>query len=158
MSRLKVADFYYGAVLSILFNNGLKPALIEGNNDRQVYDLTTNKGECRLFIKYRACKQDTKKSDYYSWVFNISAEGEELQEYMENEYNLVLALVCGSENLTESEIALLDKEQITEILNHKKTSITISRKKGEKAFRIPTDSGRATGIKIKSNRFEELFK
>jgi len=28
--RLKMADFYYGAVLSSLFNAGIRPALIEG--------------------------------------------------------------------------------------------------------------------------------
>jgi hypothetical protein len=29
MSKIKVADFYYGAVLSMLFSHGIKPALIE---------------------------------------------------------------------------------------------------------------------------------
>ena len=54
MPKLKVADFYYGSVLSLLFNNHIVPALVEGNSDRQVYDLTTNQAEFRLFIKYRS--------------------------------------------------------------------------------------------------------
>jgi len=44
MLRFKVADFYCNAVLSMLFNNKITHALVEGNDDRQVYDLTTNDG------------------------------------------------------------------------------------------------------------------
>ncbi|MDI3476620.1 MAG: hypothetical protein PWQ59_145 [Thermoanaerobacterium sp.] len=51
MSKLKVADFYYGAVLSMLFTRGIVPALVECNNDRQVYDFTTDNADFRLFIK-----------------------------------------------------------------------------------------------------------
>lgn len=45
MARLKTADFYYGAVLSMLFNSHINPALIEGGEDRQVYDFTTKKAD-----------------------------------------------------------------------------------------------------------------
>jgi len=157
MSRLMVADFYYGAVLSMLFNNGIEPALIDANENRQVYDFITNQGECRFFVKYRADKQNTKKSDYSSWVFNLSADIDKLQQYIDEGFNLNLALVCGAANLVESELVVLDKEQISQILNLEKTSITISRKKGEKAYRIPTEGGRESGIKVKYKRFEELF-
>ena len=61
MSKIKVADFYYGAVLSMLFSHGIKPALVENGADRQVYDITTNKSEFRLYVKYRANKTDTKE-------------------------------------------------------------------------------------------------
>jgi len=60
MAKLKVSDFYYGAVLSLLFNKGINPALVEGDSNRQVYDISTDKGDFRLFIKYRADKQDIK--------------------------------------------------------------------------------------------------
>ena len=53
MSKIKVSDFYYGAVLSMLFNRHISPALVESDDDRQVYDLTTNKDNYRLYIKYR---------------------------------------------------------------------------------------------------------
>ena len=38
MSKIKVADFYYGAVLSMLFNNHINPALVEGDDDRQGFN------------------------------------------------------------------------------------------------------------------------
>ena len=72
MAKIKAADFYYGAVLSMLFNKHINPALLESNDDRQIYDLTTNKGDLRLFIKYRADRQKTKTPDYYSWLFTLT--------------------------------------------------------------------------------------
>ena len=157
MSKIKVADFYYGAVLSMLFHNGVMPALVENGDDRQVYDFTTDKSECRLFIKYRANKQDTKKPDYSSWIFAISDDKAELQKYIDEGKNLLLALVCVSSELDKSQLAILDKSQIQDILSREKTSITISRIKGEKAFRISVGGGRENSIQVKCNRFEELF-
>ena len=157
MSRIKVADFYYGAVLSMLFSHGIKPALIENSDDRQVYDFTTDKSECRLFIKYRANKQGTKKPDYSSWLFAIADDKSELQKYIDEGKNLLLAFVCGSSELDKSQLAILDKSQIQDILSREKTSITISRIKGEKAFRISVGGGRENSIQVKCNRFEELF-
>lgn len=158
MSKIKIADFYYGAVLSMLFNNRIIPALVEGDDDRQVYDMTTNKGSYRLFIKYRADKQSVKTPDYNSWVFTLTdTDKKEIQSYIDNSYNLVLALVCGVSGLNDSEIAVLDKDQIRQILGLGKNSITISRKKSEHAYRISIGGGRNKAIQIKTNQFEEIF-
>lgn len=157
MSKFKVSDFYYGAVLSMLFSHGIKPALIENGHDRQVYDFTTDNASFRLMVKYRGEKIDTKKPDYSSWVFNISAEQKEIRQYINEGKNLILALVCGTAELGDSQLAVLDSEQLTQILDKGKTSFTINIKKGERAFRIPFDNDRENGIKVKCNRFEELF-
>lgn len=158
MSKIKVADFYYGAVLSMLFNNNINPALVEGNDDRQVYDLTTDTGVCRLFIKYRANKQDTKTPDYNSWVFVVTdSDKKEMVDYLHSGYNLLLALVCGVTGISGSEIAVLDKYQIEELIGLGKNSITISRKKNERAYRISVGGGREKAMQIRNNRFEELF-
>lgn len=158
MSKIKVADFYYGAVLSMLFNNHINPALVEGDDDRQVYDLTTDTGECRLFIKYRADKQETKTLDYNSWLFTFTdSDKSEIQSYIKSGYNLLLALVCGVEGLSNSEIAVVDKDQIKQLNGLGKSSITISRKKNERAYRISVGGGRENAMQIKTNRFEELF-
>jgi len=157
MSKIKVADFYYGAVLSMLFSHGINPALIENSDDRQVYDFTTNKNKFRLFVKYRAMKQNTKREDYNSWLFTIAQDTSEIQSYIDNGANIILGLVCGSDNLAESELAVLDTEQIRQILVLEKSSITISRKKGERAFRISMGGGRDEALQVKCNRFEELL-
>lgn len=153
MSKFKVADFYYGAVLSMLFNRGIAPALVESNNDRQVYDFATDNGDFRLFIKYRALGRKGKNPDYKSWQFILTDDDlNKIYEYMEENGNLLLALVCGDENLNKSELAIMNIEEIRKCLINNKTSFTISRIKGEKAFRISMGGGRNYSIKIPSNR------
>ncbi|KKQ05059.1 MAG: hypothetical protein US15_C0036G0006 [Candidatus Moranbacteria bacterium GW2011_GWF1_36_4] len=157
MSKLKVTDFYYGAVLSTLFNNHFKPALVEGGDDRQVYDLTTDNNAFRLFIKYCGEKKNTKTEDYNSWTFGLNdSDKKEILSYIANGYNLMVALLCGVEGLAESEIAVLSKEKIQQIIELEKTSITISRKKSERAFRISIGNGRENAIQIKANIFDEM--
>lgn len=164
MSKVRTADFYYGAVLSVLFNNksngSITPAIVEGDDDRQVYDFTTDNIQFRLFVKYRADKQQKDNdTEYQSWLFTFTEnDRNEIQSYInDKDCNLIIALMCGSKNLTESEIALLDKEQIEEIIALNKTSITISRKKGERDFRISKGGGRDNSIKVKADRFKQLF-
>lgn len=53
MVKVKLADFYYGVVLSMLFNKNITPALVESNDNRRICDLMTNNAEYRLYIKYR---------------------------------------------------------------------------------------------------------
>ena len=151
MSKLKKADFYYGAVLSTLLNNGICPMLIEGGEDRQIYDFTTNHKDFRLFVKYTSLPIDTKTKDYASWQFVFSKDDvKEIQEYLESEKEFSVGLVCGNNPLQQSHYAVIPKSSIQEILNQKKTSITISLRKGEKAFRISIGGGRENAIKIKT--------
>lgn len=158
MSRIKVSDFYYGAVLSMLMSNGVRPVLIESDTNRRVYDLTTDNEDCRLFMKYRADKLDIKTQDYNSWSFNFTdRDKDEIRRYINEVYNLIIALICGVADLADSEVAVLDKEQIQELIALDKDSITISRRKNERAYRIPLDGGRENAMLVKYNRFEELF-
>lgn len=64
----------------------------------------------------------------------------------------LLALVCGDENLNKSELAIMNIEDIRKCLSSNKTSFTISRIKGEKAYRVSMGGGRDNSIKIPSNR------
>ena len=158
MSKIKVSDFYYGAVLSMLLSNGVKPVLLESDENRQVYDLATDNGECRLFMKYRRDKQDTKTQDYSSWTFVLTdSDKEEITGYIQEGFNLIVALVCGVADLAESEVAVLDRDQIQELIMLDKNSITISRKKNERAYRISIGGGRENAMLVRANRFEELF-
>jgi len=71
---------------------------------------------------------------------------------------LWLHLCANIEGLAESEIAVLNKDEIMQIIDLQKISITISRKKNERAFRILIGGGRDNSMQIKANRFDELFK
>lgn len=151
MSMLKEADFYYGAILSTLLNHNICPALIEGGTDRQVYDFTTDHKDFRLFVKYRSAP-GTKTKDYNSWQFVFSdSDIQELKDYMALDLELSVGLVCGQEPLHQSEYAVLHKDIVEKIFAEGKKSITISRKKGEKAFRISVGGGRNNALMVKAN-------
>ena len=45
MARLITADFYYECVLSMLFNNGVIPTLVENSQERRIYNFLTDNGD-----------------------------------------------------------------------------------------------------------------
>lgn len=152
MSKLREADFYYGAVLSTLINNGICPMLIEGGDDRQVYDFTTDKKDFRLFVKYRSAPNNTKTAGYNSWKFELSDnELCEIKQYLQSGKEFCLGLVCGYEELIKSQYAVLYKENVEALLEQGKRKFTISRKTGEHNFRIPMGGGRENSLKVKTN-------
>lgn len=153
MSILKEADFYYGAVLSTLINRGICPALVESGKDRQIYDFVTNKKEFRLFVKYRSRAINTKTPEYSSWQFHFSDDDKrELTLFMSDEKHLSVGLVCGEDQLNKSQYAVLHREEVIRLFDEQKDSFTISRKTGEKAFRISIGGGRENALQIPSNR------
>lgn len=153
MSKLKEADFYYGAVLSTLFNNGICPMLIEGGKDRQVYEFSTDYKDFRLFVKYRSSGREGAKDGYMSWQFVLSEQDiKELKKYIADSRHLAVGLVCGADMLNESQYAVLNKDDIDQVLAADKKSLTLSRKKGERAFRLSLGGGRDSAYLIPSNR------
>lgn len=124
----------------------------------KLYNLTTDNNECRLFIEYRSDKVETKTGDYNSWAFTLTKRDKsEIKAIIDKGHNLVLALVCGVEELGNSELVLLDKEQVKKLLDLGKESMTVSRKKHEKAYRISIGGGRENAMQVAVNRFDELF-
>ena len=153
MAKLKEADFYYGSIISMLLNNKICPVLVEGGTDRQVYEFTTNEGNFKLFLKYRSEPIPTKTYGYQSWQFVFSAgDIAELRRYVSENKHLSVGLVCGTSILSNSEYAVLHKEEISELLDAGRTSLTISRRSGEKAFRISVGGGRENAMTVESNR------
>ena len=152
MANLKEADFYYGSVLSRLLCRNINPAIVENGNDRQIMKFTTNQGDFIMFLKYRS-KPVTKKDGYRSWEFTFSANDlTELRQFLSQPIHLSLGLVCADDKLDTSEYAVLHKTDIQSIFVLGKTSFTISRKKGEHAYRVFIGGGRSKAILIPSNR------
>jgi hypothetical protein len=152
MANLKIADFYYGSVLSMLFNAGLVPTLIEGSEERRIYKLTMNEGDVLLFIKYRTKPNKTKNPDYKSWLFCLTEDDKLKIEELSKENSLKFVLVLGMEKLNDSELAILEPDEIKFIINSGKDSFTITRKKNERAFRIILDGSRKNSLKIPTSR------
>ncbi len=155
MAKLYEYDFYYGAALSHLFNKKIDPALVEDGADRQVYDFTTDKGNFRLFLKYRS-EPTTKTESYNSWQFGFSkSEIKELNDYIKLDKQIVIGLICGQEPKNESQFAILHKEYVEELMEKVfekgKTRFTIGRQKRGRYFRVPMGGGRANDMQIRAN-------
>ena len=151
MGRMSQADFFFGAALSVLFNNRMIPALVENGTERRIYDVVTNSGNYRIFMKYRT-KPSTDNNDLSSWQFMFN--NEEVDDFRNNlNESILLILICGKEELKDSEMAVLDSTQIKQaICDTRKTSITIGRKKHARNFYISMGGGRINDLLIKANR------
>ena len=123
MCYLKTSDFYYGAFLSALMNTAeINLCLFERNktDSRRTYRITTNKAEYTVFAKYvkpTVSRSGTTKH----WVFQFSKrEIERLIDVRQQSENVRLALICTSERLAESELALINYEQAMDAMGVKK--------------------------------------
>lgn len=153
MGKMSQADFFFGAALSVLFNNNMVPVLVENGSDRRIYDVTTNDGDFRLYMKYRK-KPSTDNEFLTSWQFIFSQE--EIEEFKNKcKENIRLILICGKENLKNSEFAVLYNSEIKEaICDSEKNSITIGRKKHARNFYISMRGGRKNDLHITANRLD----
>lgn len=63
MSIIKVADFYYGSVLTIIFSNKITTDVVESRLDKHIYDSASKNMDYRVFIKYWTDKKEVKITD-----------------------------------------------------------------------------------------------
>lgn len=121
MGAFKKADYYYGALLSLLMNNGMKPALFEKENydDRKRYTVTTNNGEYEFYCKYMS--NPTGKDDL-TWSFNFTdKECKEISSLLKLEKKIIFALICTQKDLTSTkqEVALVYKDEFVKCVELK---------------------------------------
>ncbi|MET3211787.1 UNVERIFIED_CONTAM: hypothetical protein ABIC26_004755 [Paenibacillus sp. PvR008] len=155
MAKVTQADFYFGAALSLLFNNNMIPALIEGGDDRRVYKISTNTSNYDIYMKYRS-KRTTGNEEYSSWQFIFSEDDINEINKLSND-NFKMLLICGKEKLNKSEIVILEHNEIkTCLLEADKKSFTISRRKNEKYYRIFMGGGRENSLQIKANLLSQI--
>lgn len=153
MGRMSQSDFFFGAALSVLFNNKMVPALVENGSERRIYDVTTNDGDYRLYMKYRT-KPSTDNDDLTSWQFSFTEE--EIEDFRNNcQETARLILICGKEELKNSQIAVLYYSEIKQtICDSGKSSITIGRRKHARNFYISMGGGRVNDLLITANRID----
>ena len=159
MAEIKMCDYYYGAVLSNLFNHNVAPALIENGDKRRVFSFTTNNTEFTLFVKYSSkAVTNNVNNGFRSWKFVLTDDYQKISEYLSNNSNVLLALVCATEELKGSELALLDSSELRQLIATSKSSINISRRKNERYYTIAVDKNRTDNcIKIKANKLDDML-
>ena len=102
MGVLCKADYYYGAVLSVLINGGLAPALFEKENgNRQIYEVSTNNDDYMIYTKYHTSPTGSKD---FTWSFTFSdRELEEINKLKDEnkDKTLVFAFICSQKQLSD---------------------------------------------------------
>lgn len=149
MAQVKLLDSYYGMALSWLFRNKIQPVLISAGEQKQIYEFTTNtsRKDFILYLMYRKQRENIK-DDYASWHFGDIRENiAELEKHAAQGKNPVLALICVKKDLKDSEIGFLFQKDLQKIKD--RTSVTLSRKKREKSFRIQMGGKRDDAVSVK---------
>ena len=125
--------------------------LIEGGDDRQVYDFTTDHKDFRVYLKYRSMPNKTKTEGYSSWTFPFTDnEIAEIRQYLVSGKEFSVGLICGAKELKYSQYAVLKKDIVEELLTRNIFSPTISIKKNEQYFRISIGGGRENSLTVKA--------
>jgi len=118
VGKLSKADFYYGALLSNLINSGFLPAIFERGENRRIYTFSNDSGDYMIFAKYVSEPSKRQKKNVQVWQFNFSQEEiEKIRSYENIKHQHYFALICGKEELKDSEIALLSLTDIKECLD-----------------------------------------
>jgi hypothetical protein len=132
-------DFYFGAILSVLLGGKHKqytPSLISTDNKSgRIYEFTVNNEPDFLLIMTYAShpRKDTYDKDFDSWSLPFNNEQrQKIKEYMDSGKAIKIACMCGKIPLQESELALMDNEDIAQTIYRDgkvKKSVTIRRGK-----------------------------
>jgi len=118
--RVYKGDFYYGALLSVLINNGISPYILETSDSRKIFELSTNSGKYKIYTKYVTSPKRGSNGKRLLWNFTFNKkEIEEIKRLLNNEGNLYFAFVCGQKEFETGncEITLLSAEQLKECIN-----------------------------------------
>ena len=161
MAETKKSHHYFGAALSHLINNGFKIAIIESLTNINIYSISTDTSESKLFMKYRAINRQSKKNNSRSWDFSFSAPeiyriwGETIE--IEDNTERYLLLVCSQKDLKNTEFVLLDKKFMHDIFFQKeKISITIRIEKHKMHTNVHLGKSKETCLQLPRNIIDLL--
>lgn len=139
-------DFYCGAFLSFLLNNGIVPALFDKRNDRnrKIYDFSTDKGDYRVYVKYsESPSSENTWKDSAIWNFPLTdSQIDEIKNIDVEDRELYFVFVCGNIKLNKSRIAVIKKDDIFNCIDlsrddkYKLQNIKIRLVKGHRDFDV----------------------
>lgn len=173
--RITREDFYCGAFLSYLLNNGIVPALFDDKSDlnRKVYDFTTDKGDFRVYVKCSerpSSESDNKSSAIWSFPFTEN-QIDEIKSLNDGRKQLYFAFVCGRPEFYKSRIAVIPEDIVLQCIDvtrsnkYKQQCIKVKLAKGEWNFSVygtaRADKDKATGqdtsFKVRVKNIDDLF-
>lgn len=145
---MKIAkeDFYCGAFLSFLLNNGIKPALFEEGivDNRKIYDFTTDKDDFRVYVKFTekpSSKSDSKGTNIWNFPFT-DKQVEEIKNLPCDNRQVYFVFICGNLILNETKIAVVSYADVLQCIDinridkYKSQSIKVKLGKGGHNFQV----------------------
>ncbi len=108
---VRKADFYYGAFLSVIMNNGIRPVIVEVGDKRNIYDITTDKYDYRIYTKYSV---NSNLNDNLWNVIFVESEIEEMKELIDSHDKLLFVIICTYKNIksNNTEIVILNAKDL----------------------------------------------
>lgn len=166
-------DFYCGAFLSFLLNNGITPALFEERVDinRKIYDFKINKGDFRVYVKCSenpSSESDLKSSSIWNFPFT-EGQIDEIKYIESVNRKLYFVFVCGRSSLNKSRIAVIPEDIISQCIDvnrtdkYKSQSVKIRIIKGHREFdvygtaRSDKLNAKDNTLKVRVKNIDELF-
>lgn len=144
--KITKEDFYCGAFLSFLLNNGIKPALFEEGvvDNRKIYDFTTDKDDFRVYVKFSE-KPASKSEIKGSCIWNFPFTDRQLQEIKNlhiDKRKIYFVFICGSMPFNETKIATVSYEDVLQCIElnpldkYKSQGIKIRLQKNGRSFQV----------------------
>lgn len=137
-------DFYFGAILSVLLSGKhtkYTPSLISSNNESgRIYEFSVDNEPDFILLMIHATKprNDTYDKTYSSWVFKFTDEQlQTIKQCIDENKKIKIAYLCGAEKLNQSELAMMDNDDIINTIysdGKLKGSVTIRRDKQKHSF------------------------
>lgn len=166
--KVNKSDHYYGAFLSKVLDAGNNPAIVEKDNSRGIYKLSTNKDDYIVYIKYATLSNKSHKT----WNFNYTDNNiQEIKSYINDKRydkeNIIFGYVCSYNDLINTEIALADLDELKECIDPNCTvnisnRVSIRKKDGSPYLRMygtkksDKKNGKDNTIKLSRSRINEL--
>ncbi|HEF5063573.1 TPA: hypothetical protein SAQ65_002563 [Bacillus cereus] len=165
---LKVGDMYYGLLLSNLVVYGASPAILEKGIERNIYEVSTNKGDYILYTKYRT--HNKEKFHQSTWTFQFTPkEISEIKGIRDTGRDVRVSLVCVNDQKAnfKGEVAILTIDEFNLCVGSRQQyrgqpKVCVRYKKNTQGLKV-YGSGLAdkvgnneTAIRIPKNRMEGL--
>lgn len=162
MGIINKTDFYCGAFVTYLVSNKFAPTLFDGTDNSKISKFIIGSNDYKVYIKYSTtCNLDKKGNRRWAVSFT-EKELSILTEFSEEHCKTYIIVVCTDNNLSNTEIAVLDYSEAMKCLGNDEVNefkrISLTHLKGSKYilyYGTAVDSKK--GFRILRN-FESYFK
>lgn len=130
MVRIKETDFYHGAFITSMLNNGYRFSLLDEYEKRRSYLVERENDQSIVYKKYVSAARTNRNG--HKWFFNFTKQ--EVDKILNYDLPVHIALICGyGDNGTGGEFIILTLNEFLQCIGQTWQTdtrrITVTRKK-----------------------------